>query len=368
MGVFSIKRKDGTYAWYYDFMHNGIRYRSLAGTTKTQALRILEKRRTEIINGDHGITAQIRHIKIDEFSVVYLQRRKHLRFHKRDALSVKTLLKFFNGRNLMSICPSQIEDYIGKRMTENVSNGTINRELSCLRRMFSLAIKWGNARTNPVKEIDLLEEPPGRTRFLSEEEAKNLITVASDHLKPIIITALNTGMRLSEILSLKWSHVHIDNVIDPTIEIVETKNNKKRFIPINDDLLSLLQSIRKFRVDEFKSDEHVFLGKFGKPLLSVKNPFKRALKLAGISDFRFHDLRHTYASILLMSHQSPAYVQKQLGHSSTAITVDIYGHWISGEGRFGLENALRGRSYENRIQTACRSKPASVTTRKSITK
>ena len=63
-----------------------------------------------------------------------------------------------------------------------------------------------------------------------------------------------------------------------------------------------------------------------------------------------HDLRHTYATILLMAHQSPAYVQKQLGHSSISITVDTYGHWISGEGRRGLENALLGL-YEKSIKT-----------------
>jgi len=69
---------------------------------------------------------------------------------------------------------------------------------------------------------------------------------------------------------------------------------------------------------------------------------KKVCKGAGLRFRNPHDLRHTYATILLMAHQSPAYVQKQLGHSSISITVDTYGHWISGEGRQGLEKALLG--------------------------
>ena len=77
---------------------------------------------------------------------------------------------------------------------------------------------------------------------------------------------------------------------------------------------------------------------------------KKICKGTGMRHRNPHDLRHTYATIMLMAHQSPAYVQKQLGHSSISITVDTYGHWISGEGRFGLEKALLGL-YENRTKS-----------------
>lgn len=78
----------------------------------------------------------------------------------------------------------------------------------------------------------------------------------------------------------------------------------------------------------------------------------RINKKAGLHHRHPHDLRHTYATIMLMAHQSPAYVQKQLGHSSISITVDIYGHWISGEGREGLEEALKpGQTLEQKTHT-----------------
>ncbi|MGB6970838.1 MAG: tyrosine-type recombinase/integrase [Desulfobulbales bacterium] len=75
----------------------------------------------------------------------------------------------------------------------------------------------------------------------------------------------------------------------------------------------------------------------------IQTILKKVCKLAGLRVRNPHDLRHTYATILLMAHQSPAYVQRQLGHSSIKTTVDIYGHWISGEGRGGLDEALGGK-------------------------
>ena len=74
----------------------------------------------------------------------------------------------------------------------------------------------------------------------------------------------------------------------------------------------------------------------------VQTLVKRVCRAARLRSRNPHDLRHNYATLLLMAHQSPAYVQKQLGHSSIAITIDVYGHWVAGEGRQGLEEALAG--------------------------
>lgn len=309
MSVFPIKRKDGTQAWYYDFTINGIRYRQNAGATKTQALRAQEKKRGEVLEGNFGLQ-KIRNTPIKEFAKIFLKRREHLRSYKRDDLSVRTLLKFFKGKFLSGINPSDIEDYIGYRMSQGVSNATINRELACLKRMFTQAIKWGDASQNPVKQVDFLDEPPGRTRFLSLEEAQRLINSCPEHLSPIVITALNTGMRLMEILTLQWKQVHIDNVVEPYIEVIMTKNNQKRFIELNDDMVKLLKGL------DGNGSNYVFLGSKCLPLQSVKKPFATALNRANIEDFRFHDLRHTFASHYLMSGGDLMSLKEILGHSS----------------------------------------------------
>ena len=204
MAVYSKKRKDGSTAWFYDFMLSGVRYRGVAGSTKTQAMRAQEKIRTKVLGGKYELENDIKNPKIEEFAKVYLQRREHIRSRKRDELSVKTLLSFFEGKYLASIGPSLIQDYIVKRRGEKVANSTINRELACLKCMLNLAVKWGDTLTNPMKQVDLLEEPPGRTRYLHQDEATILLEHCNNsYLKPIVFTALNTGMRLGEILSLK---------------------------------------------------------------------------------------------------------------------------------------------------------------------
>ena len=323
MGVFAIKRMDGSKAWYYSFMYNGVRYRKLAGSTKTQALLAMEKVRTAVINENYELAGRISNPKIEDFSDTFLERREHLRSSKRDKLSVKILLRYFNGRTLQSITSANIEDYISYRKSTGVSNSTVNRELACLKRMYNLAINWKEARVNPVINVDFLEEPPGRTRFLTIEEAILLIEKASTSLKSIIITALNTGMRLGEILSLRWNQVHLENMIDPTIEITTSKNNKKRFIPLNEDMISLMKNIRT------KSDsDYVFIGERGEPLRSIRNTFNLAVENADIKDFKFHDLRHTFASHYLMSGGDLLSLKEILGHSDLKM-VQRYTHLAS---------------------------------------
>jgi len=331
MGVYSKKRSDGTTAWFYDFTINKIRYRSVGGATKTQALRAQEKVRNEVLDGTYNIKRQANNPLIENFAETYLERRQHIRSRSRDELSVRTLLAYFKGKTLQSIDASNIEDYISYRRKAGVTNATINRELSCLKRMYNLAIKWGETRTNPVKDVDMLEEPAGRTRYLTEEEARKLIENANDFLKSIIITALNTGMRLQEILKLTWNRVHLEGSIEPNIEIDQTKNNQKRFIPLNDDLIEVFKSLKG------NHSEYVFIGLRGNPLQSVKKPFATALSKAGITNFKFHDLRHTFASHFVMNGGNLFALKEILGHSSLKMVLR-YAHLASAHKRKMLNN------------------------------
>lgn len=248
MSVYLKKRKDGTSAWYYDFMYNRRRYRGVGGITKTQALRAMEKKRNDVLSEEYDLSKPIGNPKFEDFVPVYLKRREHLKSRKRDRISANHLLNYFKNKVLLSISPADVEDYIAERRKARkagISNSTINRELACLSRMFTLAVKWGEARKNPVADVDFLKEPPGRTRYLSEEEAQNLLTCSDEHLKPIVMTALNTGMRLGEILGLKWDHVHIKSAIEPFIEVKISKNNKSRCIPLTDDMIDLFDGMEK---------------------------------------------------------------------------------------------------------------------------
>jgi integrase len=162
--------------------------------------------------------------------------------------------------------------------------------------MLNKAVEWGMLETSPFTKGSrlVLKENNYRLRFLTESEIEALLKACDDlrtctpHLRPIVETALLTGMRRNELLSLKWEQVR-----NGFIYLTETKSGKAWQIPINDRLAEVLRQVR--RGNQLKSP-YVFCGPDGKRFLEVKRPFASACRKAGIEAFRFHDLRHTFAS------------------------------------------------------------------------
>jgi integrase len=179
--------------------------------------------------------------------------------------------------------------------------------------MYTKAIEWGYVKTNPAKGIKRLKEPPGRLRYLKPEEIKRLLEACNGYLRAIVITALNTGMRKAEILNLRWSDVDLKN---RKITIVNTKNNESRVIPINQTLYQEL-----LRLFEKSQGEYVFANRDGRPFGDIKRGFSSALKKAKIEDFRFHDLRHTFGSYLVMEGVNLKTVQQVMGHKDIRLTL-----------------------------------------------
>jgi integrase len=172
-----------------------------------------------------------------------------------------------------------------------------------------------------VRKVKQLEENNKRLRYLSPEDCETLINSCSDYLKPIVITALHTGMRKTEILSLKWKQVDINNGY---IHLSDTKSGKRRSIPINETLYKTLKSIDR-RLDV----QYVFFNpKTGKRYNDIKKAFNRACEKAGISDYTFHDNRHTFASQLLMGGGDLVALKEILGHADIKMTLR-YSHLAS---------------------------------------
>lgn len=138
--------------------------------------------------------------------------------------------------------------------------------------------------------------------------------------------------------SLKWTQVHIEDMKDPTLEIVESKNNRRRFIPLNKDLIKLFTQLKS------KSDsEFVFIGKHGKPLRSIRNTFNLAKEKSNINNFKFHDLRHTFASHYLMNGGDLLSLKEILGHSDLKM-VQRYAH-LASKYKSKLINKLNRKFY-----------------------
>ena len=184
-----------------------------------------------------------------------------------------------------------------------------------MKTMFNLAIDWNYAKENPIKKIKFFSEKENlKERILLEEEELRLMETCTAHLKPILIVALNTGMSLGEILSLKWSQFDFDKNL---IRVEKTKSGNVRYINMN---TILKEELSKIRADGQKI-EFVFTNlKTGSPFSTVKTGFKAACKRANIKDLRFHDLRHTFASRLVERGIDLITIKDLLGHSSVTIT------------------------------------------------
>jgi integrase len=309
MGVY----KRGT-TWYIDYYAGYKRRRERIGPSKRQAETVLKKRMVQVAENRFLEVEKYEKIKFEKMTDLYLENysKPNKKSSRRDATSINNLKPFFAGIHLHEITPLDIEKYKKKRQLQ-VSDATVNREIGCLKHMFTKAIEWGKVKENPGKKVKLLRERNRRVRYLEEKEIKRLYNACAEHLKPIVIVALNTGMRKEEILSLRWKDLDFRSRI---ISILDTKNGERREIPMNDIVYKTLLAVRKI-----PDSSWVFCKKNGERYGNVRKAFEGAKKRAGIVDFRFHDLRHTFASHLVMAGVDLKTVQELLGHKSFEMTL-----------------------------------------------
>ncbi len=259
---------------------------------------------------------------------------------------IKLLLEDFENVPLKHFTTRLVEKYQTKVFDDGKANATANRHLATLKHMFTKAVEWELTDDEVLKKVrraKLLPENNRRLRYLAQEECQKLIDLCSPHLKPIVIIALNTGMRRGEILSLEWEK-HVD-LRHGYILLDVTKNGERREIPINQMLRGVLQGITR-RIDS----PYVFTDKQGNRFKDVKKSFHTALRKAGIKDFRFHDLRHTFASHLVMNGVDITTVRELLGHKTLTMTLR-YAHPAPSHKLKAvevIENAIRtNRLYKN---------------------
>ena len=221
----------------------------------------------------------------------------------------------FGNLYLSHIDAEMIEKYRNERVKE-VQPATVNRTLAVLKVMYSKAIEWKRYHgANPVKQVKFLDEPDGRIRYLQKDELNRLLEVCEEKIRPYIIVAVGTGMRQGEQLSLKWLDVDFQNSLIYISKSI-AKSNKRREIPMTEEVKSALLSIPRQA-----NSEYIFSNKEGKSNVSLEHAFRRGLKKANIVNFRWHDLRHTFASHLVMSGVDLFTVKELLGHSNIEMTM-----------------------------------------------
>jgi len=311
------KRKNKYWIAYYS---DGVLVREAVSLDRETAEKVLKTRQADVIRKRFRLPNEEK-IEFEEMSKKYLVWSKTNKVSWiRDAVSLKNLVAFFGEHKLNQITPFLIESYKQKRkntirvskirkIEKRPSNAAINRELALLKHLFSMSIKWGNTDFNPVKEVKFLKEEL-KERILTPDEIQRLLSQANDELRPIIIMAINTGMRLGEILSLRWSQV---NFRAGFIQVEHSKSGKRRKIPMNSWLTQTLQNVKK------EGGEFVFV-KSGKPIKSIRTAWENALRRAEVFNCRFHDLRHTFATYSLHFGADLVSIRDILGHSDIRMT------------------------------------------------
>lgn len=233
------------------------------------------------------------------------------------------LLPALGNQYLDAITRKDVQRLISSRLDDGRAPGTCDRMLILTRHIYSMAIKWQipGVKSNPAKEVDLLKVDNKRERFLREDELSRLYdaVATSDNqmLKYIVPMLLLTGARKREVLDAKWSDFDYGNRI---WKIPHTKLGRPRFVPMSDGVLAILAQIPR------EDCEYVFANpETQKPYVSVHYAWATARKRAGLEDVRMHDLRHSFASILINSGRTLYEVQHLLGHTQVK-TTERYAH------------------------------------------
>ena len=316
--VRGLFQRSGSPHWWIRFADRNRRIcRESTGTTqKKLAQAILDKKKTEVAENRHLDVKKVSKITFYELCTQYWGTYgKHLRM-KGLSNMIEVWKTDIGNPALKDIMSFQIERFLNTRIErDELSPATRNRHLVMLRALFNRAIKWGLLGTNPTAGIGRLRETGARTRFLDQDEIKVLLEAANDRFHPILITALHTGMRRGEILRLQWPDVDLKN---RTITIQESKSGKKRMIPIDGTLCTTLLALPS----RFQKG-YVFPSprKENAPYTDINHTFRRIADKANIENVRFHDLRHTFASHLVMNGVDIRTVQELLGHANVTMTM-----------------------------------------------
>lgn len=271
---------------------------------------------------------------------------------KKTMNQMNNFMPSIGNKKLKDISPFQIESWRTNRIKNGTSRATVNRNVAVLKSALSKAVEWEIITDHPLKNFKLLKVDSNPIiRYLTVEEEKSLRNALNirekniinrrnsgnqwreernynlydnldglnfiDHLKPMVLLSINTGLRQGELFNLTWEMIDFDKKI-LTVYGNIAKSGKSRHVPLNNEAY---ETLFKWYEQADSSNKLVFPGKNGNIFSNVKKSWLNLLKIAGIEKFRWHDMRHHFASKLVMAGVDLNTVRELLGHSEISMTL-----------------------------------------------
>ena len=339
-------------SWFIDYRANGRRLREKVGPSKKLAEAVLAKRKLELAENKF---LDVRKASRETFRIFagryvdWVQGR--IRSLPQEKIYIERLNRTFGNLPISDIDVARVEKFMAERLrepkhhpfrgkavwnqsaeeigtrvkawyaanTKTISKSYVNRETSCLRRILNKAADWKLIPADPLRGLKLYDEREFiRKRYLKPEEIRVLLAACTPHIREIVTFALYTGRRFSEIVGMRRSEVDLENGY---VYFPRTKKKEPDQVALPPSARELLAKMSSSTIGE-----HVFHCRDGSKIRDIRWGFKRALRVTGITNFRFHDLRHTAISYMMMNGIDLKTIADLVGHTTAEMVDKRYGH------------------------------------------
>jgi integrase len=326
-GLFEYPKASGIF-WIRYWDANGKEHAEKIGPKALARKRYIQ-RKAEILEGRYFPDGRRRAPVFDDFVEDYrtATARRGTAIMRTDA-GYRRALESFGGRRAETITAREVEEW-RDRLATSFAPATVAHYLTMLRAIFNRAVRDGKLSASPTRGVEFPEENNARVRYLSEKEEGELIEALPDWLRRLAVFGMHTGLRLGELLALQWNDV---DLVSRSLHVREAKSGQGRRLPLNQTALSILGEPKSGSV--FGPDSNAMR-------MRINRQFRKAAEKACIANIRFHDLRHTFASRLVMGGIDIYRAQTLLGHKTARMT-QRYAHLSPDFLREAVDTLVRG--------------------------